>query len=69
MNETALFQQILQGATRKILLGEAPFKPLTEPDPFVEEFKDDFTEAAPLFDVDFDRTVASVIHAEILQDL
>jgi hypothetical protein len=35
----------------------------------VEEFKDDFTEAAPLFDVDFDSTVAAVIHAEILQDL
>jgi hypothetical protein len=59
------FAKILQGASRKALNGNAPFKPLNETDTLVAEFAQDFREAAPLFGVDFDAVIEPVVLKEI----
>lgn len=59
------FTAVLQGATRKALRGETPFKPLSQQDKLIAEFTEDFREAAPLFGVNFDAVVEPVVLAEI----
>lgn len=59
------FAKILQGGTRKALRGEAPFKSLDKDDKLVQEFATSFREAAPIFGLDFDKTVEPIVLAEI----
>lgn len=65
MTNQEVFTKILQGATRKALRGQEPFKPLSEPDPLVKEFTEDFEEAAPIFRVNFRAVVEPVINEEL----
>lgn len=60
-----LVTTIIQGATRKALRGEKPFKPTTEQDPLVSEFQEDFRKLAPLVGVDFEAVAAPVIAEEL----
>jgi hypothetical protein len=56
------FTSVLQGASRKAINGEDPFKSPSQNDPFVAEFAEDFREAAPIFGVDFDAVVDPIVN-------
>jgi hypothetical protein len=56
---------LVQGVFYVFIIGETPFKPLTQEDTLMSEFTEDFREVAPLFDVNFDAVVEPVALEEM----